>query len=193
MNVGVILLAAGGSVRMGRPKQLLPFRGKTLLRHAAETVTASGLRPAVVVLGPDHERMAAELTELPIAVAVNPDWERGIGSSIRAGVLAARASDPDALVITLADLPAVTPGLLWELARVHHATGCAVVACRYGDTTGVPALFARERLAELQALPDASGAKRLIEAAGSDVATVDFPGGNADIDTPADFDRLTTS
>lgn len=192
MSVGVVLLAAGGSTRMGRAKQSLPFRGTTLLRHAATAAAESGLVPAVVVLGARAGELEAELRGLPVAAVVNPEWESGLSASIRAGLTAALAADPrlEAVVLTLADLPAVTPELLAALARRHRDTGAKIVACRYADAAGVPALFARVHFPELLQLPDASGAKRLIAAAGADVEVVDFPGGAADIDTPADYARL---
>src|SRR5580692_2476743 len=86
IRVALILLAAGPSTRLGQPKQLLPFRGRSLLRHAAETALASSCRPVVVVLGASAERMKSELTDLPVMIAVNSGWESGMGSSIRAGL-----------------------------------------------------------------------------------------------------------
>jgi molybdenum cofactor cytidylyltransferase len=191
-SIGVVILAAGGSTRMGRPKQLLPYGESTLLRHAAAVAVASGLGPVIVVVGSDPDRMAAELDGLPVTPVANPDWERGLGTSVRAGVRAALEMTPDldAVILTLADLPLVTPRLLGRMAREHRERSSPIVACRYGGTAGVPALFGRSSFAALQSLPDDRGAKGLIAAAGSGIGLVDFPGGSADIDTPADYARL---
>lgn len=190
--VGVVLLAAGGSARMGRSKQLLPYRGTTLLRHAATVAAEAKLRPAVVVLGAEADRAAAELIGLPVLPVVNAEWARGLGTSIHVGVTAALAAEPNlsAVVLTLADLPLVTPDLLRQLARSHVETGRQLAACRYADAPGVPALFGRAFFPVLQALPDDQGAKKLLRAAGAEVTLIDFPGGAADIDTPAEYERL---
>src|SRR4051812_32915405 len=79
-NVGVIILAAGASTRMGRPKQLLLHRGQTLLRRAVETVLASDCRPVVVVIGAHADLVKRELEHLPVLVAENREWEKGMSS-----------------------------------------------------------------------------------------------------------------
>ncbi len=84
----LMILAAGASTRLGQPKQLLPFRGRSLLRHAAETALASVCRPVVVVLGAFAERLRHELNGLPVQVAMNLQWKEGMSSSIRAGLKA---------------------------------------------------------------------------------------------------------
>ena len=194
MGSGVVILAAGGSSRMGRPKQLLPFRGRTMLRHAAEVAVASGLRPVLVVLGDDADRMGTELDGLPVTPVLNPDWDRGMGTSVRAGVraLLVAAPDADAVVLTLCDLPLVTPDVFARLVETHRG-GHPVAACRYGDAAGVPTLFDRSYFPALQTLADGEGAKRLVAAAGPAVGFVAFPDGSADVDTPADYRRLVAS
>ncbi|MFC7666147.1 NTP transferase domain-containing protein [Hymenobacter humi] len=111
-TVALLLLAAGASTRMGQPKQLLPYRGRTLLRHAAETAVATGCRPVVLVTGAVHDALAAEIADLPIQVIHNPEWKTGMASSIRAGVIAAAQFQPTAYLIMLSDQPLVTPELL---------------------------------------------------------------------------------
>ena len=96
---------------MGRPKQLLPYRGRTLLRHAAETAVASGCGPIVLVTGALNEALAAEVAGLPIQAVHNSDWETGMASSIRAGLAAVEAAQPRAVLIMLSDQPHLTrPG-----------------------------------------------------------------------------------
>src|SRR3984957_901398 len=108
-GIAAILLAAGGSVRMGRRKQLLTYQGRTLLRRAAEAAVEAGCSPIVVVLGCEAERMAPELSDLPVIASVNIDWERGIGSSIKHGAARLLTLSPrvDAALILLSDQPLV--------------------------------------------------------------------------------------
>src|SRR4051794_21659175 len=110
-TAAVVILAAGGSQRMGRPKQLLPFRGRTLLRHVVETAISSACRPIIVTIGAHEHLLACELCPLPVLIAHNPAWADGIGSSLRVAInTLARLSgtDIDGVVITLADQPFVT-------------------------------------------------------------------------------------
>ena len=202
-SVGLILLAAGASSRLregqkgdGTPKQLLPWtNGRSLLRHAAETALASLCRPVVIVLGARREQMENELGDLPdIHIAHNPDWAQGMGASIRAGVRALllnTAVTPAAAVITLCDQPLVTPALIDALVSAHFTSGKPVVAAEYDGTRGVPALFSHALFDDLLGLDGAQGAKHLIAQHGSDaVHVVPFPGGEADIDTLDDYERL---
>src|SRR5579862_9316092 len=109
-GIGAIILAAGGSMRMGRPKQLLQFRGQSFLRRAATVAIDAKCNPVVVVVGNDAAAMLAELTSLPVHPIENPDWQRGIGTSIRAGVRKLLDLQPDmiATFIHLCDQPLVT-------------------------------------------------------------------------------------
>src|SRR5947209_8753927 len=102
-DIGLILLAAGGSTRMGRAKQLLVYRGKTLLRRAADAAVGSGCTPIVVVVGADAAEATRELAGLDLTVEVNPAWERGMGTSLRAGLARLLRERPDAtaVVVTL--------------------------------------------------------------------------------------------
>lgn len=191
-GVGGLILAAGASSRMGQPKQLLHFRGVSLLRHASQTALAGGLNPVVAVVGAHADPLRRELDGLPIRVVTNERWAGGIGTSIRAGV-AALATEIDALLILLADQPLVTPDLLSRLVNEQRASGAAIVATAYHGTRGVPAVFARSLFRALGELPDASGAKLLIDQGGAAVREIAFPDAAFDVDTPADAARLNRS
>ena len=192
MNVACIVLAAGGSTRLGSPKQLLVYEGKTLLRRAAETALATGCRPVVVVLGAGAEAHRTELAGLDACVVVNPTWERGMGSSLRLGMAAleneARA---DAVLLTLCDQPFVGKD---ELERLIHAWDggrqCSIAAAAYGETLGVPAVFGREYFNELAALPDAAGAKPILQRHATHTAAVPMPEAATDIDTREQYERI---
>ena len=189
--VALLLLAAGASTRMGRPKQLLPYRGRTLLRHAAETAVVAGCAPIVLVTGALHDELLAEIVGLPILAVHNPDWETGMASSIRAGLAAvAAAAAPRAVLVMLTDQPLVTPELLRQLIVQQQATQAPIVAAAYGETLGVPAIFDKSLLPELLKLQGAQGAGRLIARLGAAVGQVAFPAGLLDVDTPAQYTAL---
>jgi len=187
-----MILAAGASTRLGRPKQLLPFRGRTLLRHAAETALASLCRPVVVVLGAFAERLNLELAGLPVTVAMNPQWNEGMSSSIRAGLkaLAPDRDGPDAVVIMLCDQPLISAQFLDRLVAVRQTSGKGIVAAEYGGEAGVPALFSRAYFPELAALSGSRGAKPVIARHANDAERIPLPEAALDIDRQEDVQRL---
>jgi molybdenum cofactor cytidylyltransferase len=187
-----MILAAGASTRLGRPKQLLAFRGRTLLRHAAETARASLCRPVVVVLGAFAERLNRELAGLPVTVAMNPQWNEGMSSSIRAGLkaLAPEREGPDAVVIMLCDQPLVSAQFLDRLVAVRQTSGKGIVAAEYGGEAGVPALFSRAYFPELAALSGCRGAKPVIARHAKYTERIPLPEAALDIDRQEDVQRL---
>ena len=191
-SVGAIILAAGGSSRFGRPKQLLLFQGETLVRRAVRAVSDGGCGWIAVVAGEERDLIERELRETPAVLVENPDWQRGLGSSIRCGLSHLLSSRPgcDAVVLVACDQPFVDASLIKSLIAQQEASGKPIVASSYADTLGVPALFARACFESLLALPDDSGAKALIESRSADVAQIEFEQGALDIDTPADFERI---
>lgn len=191
-NIGVILLAAGGSSRMGRPKQLLPFGKTTLLRHAAETAVATGLSPIVVVLGAEDEACRAELNGLRVATVGNDEWARGMGGSIRTGLeeLERIAPGMEAALIMLHDQPRISASSLRELVKRWSAKGGTIAAAVYAGTTGVPAVFDRRHFAELKSLESGGGAKGILARHDARVARLELPEALDDIDSPEDYARL---
>lgn len=187
-TVGGIVLAAGGSSRMGKPKQLLEYRGRNLLRHAAEVAVASGVGPIVIVLGAQADRLVGELAGLRVQHIINADWQSGIGGSIRTGIRA--LPEVEAVVIILCDQPLTGPDIIARLVDAYRVSGSPIVASEYQGTVGVPALFARPYFQHLTKLADGAGAKSVIAQAGAIVQTVPFSGGAVDIDTPHEYERL---
>lgn len=187
--VGVILLAAGGSSRLGTPKQLLrDASGETLLARATRAALASACHPVVVVLGAGADAIRPALEGLPVTVAVNPDWESGMAASLQTGL--AVLGDADAALVMLCDQPGVTPALLTSLVDTYHRTGHALVACEYGGILAVPALFDHSLFPDLQALRGEQGARRVIQSYAGPLSRVPFPEGLSDVDTAADLARL---
>lgn len=193
-HVAAVILAAGGSSRFGQPKQLLSFRGETLVRRAVRVATDSGCAPVIVVVGESGPAIRVELRETPAVIIENPEWKRGLGTSVRRGTQFVIESAPavHALVLLVCDQPLVESSTIAALVAEHERSGKPIVASSYADTLGVPALFDRSCFGALLALPDDSGAKSLIAARPDDVASVPFEAGAIDVDTPADFQRLET-
>ncbi len=159
-----IILAAGGSSRLGQPKQLLLIDGESLVRRTARMAVEAGCASVFVVLGCDAARMQPELEDLSIGVIHNPDWQNGIASSITTGVAALTAREPavNNLLILVCDQSRLTTALLKELIDKHRSERATITASAYAGTTGVPAIFSRAIFPELAALSGDEGARRLI-------------------------------
>jgi molybdenum cofactor cytidylyltransferase len=191
-TIGVIILAAGGSRRLGTPKQLVQFDGETLLHRIVREAVSSGCSPIVVVLGSGSDMLMNELSGFDIMIATNPLWERGIGSSIKCGLRSLiEGGSIDAAIISVCDQPFVTAEVIDRLASSFRRTSKAVVASGYKQTAGVPALFSKQMFPVLLEIDDSKGAKQIIYALHADI--IPFPSGSCDIDTPADVVKLASS
>lgn len=192
LTVGAVILAAGDSARLGRPKQLLQFRGKSLLRRIVDAANEAGCSPIAVVIGNAAEKMAPELERTGVAIVENEDWRNGIGTSIRAGMqnLVERGRDLDAVILLVSDQPLVEKELIKQLIARYGETGKTIIASSYSETLGVPALFGRAHFMDLLALRDDSGAKSIILSKRECVVEFPFPQGEIDIDTLEDYERL---
>ena len=188
-EIPAVLLAAGGSTRMGRTKQLLPYRGRTLVWHAASELISAEVSPVILVTGHDSAAVAAAVSDLPLSICHHAAWQDGIGSTLRAGVRHAieRAPAAPAVLIGLADQPGVTADHLRALLAAA-GTG-RIAASGYTDSPGVPAVFPRAFFDALLAIPNTAGAKSVIAAFAA--ATIAIPLRRPeDIDYPADFTAL---
>ena len=192
INVGAVILAAGSSSRMGRPKQTLQFRGMSLLRRAATAALDAKCCPVVMVTGAHAELSRREVDQLDVHEAFNPNWETGMGSSVRAGIerLISINADVAAAVLLLCDQPHVTSAIVSSLLAACHTTGKSIIASAYGESFGVPALFSRTLFTELTQLAGSSGAKEIIKRHASETHFLPFPEGEVDVDTPDDFSGL---
>jgi molybdenum cofactor cytidylyltransferase len=190
-NIAVILLAAGGSTRMGSPKQLLSYQGRPLVRHAAQIAIASGGDPIVVVLGSRVEDARAALDGLDVVVVENTEWEKGLGTSIRAGISGAELLGCEGVILMLADQPMVTAEILKRLVEEHEETGRPIIASEYSGTVGVPAVFTREFFPNLKALLPSEGCKAVILAHLDQSIRIACPEAEMDIDTPEDYQAIS--
>lgn len=192
IRFGAVILAAGASTRMGRPKQLLEIEGKPLLVRAVEAALASPAWPVVVVLGANAEIIRPVLVRLPVLITENAAWAEGMAASIRAGVTTLQqfSRGLDAALIALCDQPAFSADIITQLLNAQRTSGRSIVAAHYAGRNGAPALFLREHFATLTHLTGEEGARALLNGDPSRVAPVDLPALAVDLDTPFDVASL---
>jgi molybdenum cofactor cytidylyltransferase len=191
-NIAIIILAAGRSARLGSPKQLLNYRGKTLLQHSIDTALESQASPVIVILGSVKETIEKQLDQTQIIILENTAWESGMASSISYGInkLNTIAPDSEAAILMVCDQPYVSASLLNELINKHLESGQSIIASSYENTLGTPALFHKSLFSELSALEGESGAKSLIKKYHQQTASVSFDQGSIDIDTRENYLNL---
>jgi molybdenum cofactor cytidylyltransferase len=192
-QVGIVILAAGGSTKLGSPKQLVRFKGKTVFRRSVESAVACDPHGLIVVLGSRAEEISIEAEGLPVEIVINKGWEVGISSSIKAGLARLIESRPDidAVIIMLSDQPFVDEKTIRSLSDTYGTSGKPIVASEYNGVLGVPALFDRVMFDDLMALEGDAGARVIIrQTASENIAPIPAPEAAFDIDTPQDRDRL---
>jgi CTP:molybdopterin cytidylyltransferase MocA len=191
-DVAAVILAAGNSQRMGRAKQLLQIGGRSLIRRAAEAAAEAGCAPVVVVVGARTDEVEAELSGSGAEIVRNEAWERGIGTSIRAGVarILALRHQPSAMALMLCDQPLVNAAVLGRLLAGHGGSGRPVTAAEFDGTLGPPVIVDASLFPALLALRDDRGAKALWMERPEIVQRVACPEAGMDVDTPEDFERL---
>lgn len=190
LGVGAVVLAAGPSTRMGRPKLLLTHKGVSLLRRAVDAAAAAGCADVVVVLGANADHYRPLLDGASARIVVNQYYGEGMSGSIQLGI-EALGDDIDAAVIMLADQPFIDAEIIARLIETYRTSRKKIVACQYGDVRGVPALFDRALFLELLLVTGDQGARAVMETYPGHVAVVEIPTVAADdIDTPEDARRL---
>ena len=189
--LAAVILAAGGSSRMGQPKQLLKFRGQSLLRRAIETALAVPANQVIVVLGAAADRLMAECEPTQATVVLNDQWQEGVSTSLRGG-LAAVASDARGVFIYPADMPLVTPEALRELAHRQQVSGRPAAMTEAGGVRGVPVFITRSLFPALMIQEGDIGGAQYLRAHPEAVEAVHFddPDLVRDVDRPEDYARL---
>ena len=189
--IGLLLLAAGASTRLGQPKQLLQFQGQSLLERSIGTAMTAAVDERLLVLGANANQIQDKVPLLGMEKLINPNWEEGMASSIRLGLnhLVQKRPSLDAVIIMLCDQPYVTPSLLNEFIAIYQETASPIVAAAYNDVLGVPALFAHGTFYKLLALQGDKGARAIIPDYQDFLQSVSFPKGTIDIDTPEDYQK----
>jgi molybdenum cofactor cytidylyltransferase len=191
VRVAAIVLAAGGSARMGQPKQLLPIGDRPMVRHVTEAIMAVGLAQVVVVTGANAEAVTAALAGLPVDIVLNEFWAEGMSSSIHTGLRALRPEIQAALLV-LGDQPALTPEVLELLVARYRATKASIIVPFYRGQRGNPVLFDREMFPELLAVQGDRGGRLLVKRHRGEVERVDLedPAVIMDIDSPQDYEGI---
>lgn len=185
MNCAAVILAAGASTRLGQPKQLIEYRGETLISRAQRLAYEAGAGPIFVVTGAVEDLP----THANATLIHNAEWQTGMASSVRAGV-DALGKEIDAVLLLTCDQPAITADHLRALI-LSTAETQAISASAYAHRIGVPAVFPRRFFEQLKTLTGDEGARKLLQS--DDVLTFALPGGEFDIDTPQDLARWHTS
>jgi molybdenum cofactor cytidylyltransferase len=184
----VVLLAAGGSRRFGRPKLLAKVDGETLLRRAARIALGSAPSGCVIVLGANATRLERELRGQPFRIVVNRKWRSGLASSLRAGVAALPRSAGGALIL-LADQIAIGPADLELLIAAWRASPRSIVTANADGVRGPPAILPRASFSELQSLRGDKGARELLRNAREAIIDISMPKAARDVDMPQDLER----
>lgn len=188
-NVGIIILAAGGSARMGRAKQLLPLNGQPLLLHTVDEALSTSVTNVLVVLGSTPGTYKDLLETYPVQLVVNESWQKGIGSSIKSGLVALQESttDLDAVLFLVGDQPAISFEYLCRIINTYYQSTANLIASGYSGTYGVPALFGKDFFQDILELNDSDGAKAILKKNEHLLTVLDCPEGAVDIDTPEDY------
>jgi molybdenum cofactor cytidylyltransferase len=185
-----VLLAAGTSSRMGQNKLFLRLDGSSVLRRAVRAAAQAGLDPLLVVLGHESERARAELEGLACTPVVNPDYARGMNTSLSAGI-SALPEGTAAAVVLLADMPFVDAAMIGQLVARWRGGRAPLVISTYDGIVAPPILYDRALFAELRALDAESCGKRVVKQHRSEAVEVAWPASAlADLDDPADVDRV---
>ena len=194
-SCGIVILAGGASTRLGRPKQLLQYRGKTLLNHAVNEAINAKADAVVVILGKNADLFEGEIDNQEVRVVINKNWKEGMASSVRLGLDTLLKSKPyiDAVILMVCDQPHISSSVLNELITKQQKTTKQIVTCNYGESIGPPALFHKKYFRDLAKLNGDVGARNIIEQNMHDVAMILFPEGNIDIDTEDDYEALRMS
>ncbi len=191
-SYGIILLAAGQSARLGKPKQLLNYKGKTLLEHSLQVAIETQLQPIITVLGANADLLKKSIDHFNTKVVINQQWSEGMASSIRCGMEELIKITPTiaGVIIMVCDQPYVTAKLLIDLVEKYKYSLKPIIASSYNNNIGTPALFDKTIFALLFSLKGDSGAKKIMKSNPDWVETVNFLFGEIDIDTTGDYDLL---
>ncbi|MFI5132287.1 MAG: NTP transferase domain-containing protein [Chitinophagales bacterium] len=191
-KIGIVVLAAGISSRLGSPKQLLSYKGKTLLRHAVDEAVNSSADFVVVVLGANAESCLNEIESSKAVVVENKEWKKGMASSLITGLktLLERGVSVDGVIFMVCDQPFVSAVVLDNLIKTYKETGKSIVASNYGEAIGPPAFFHQSFFTKLMQLKGDEGAKKIIQQHKEEAATILFPQGRVDIDRKEDYEKL---
>ena len=190
-SIAGVVLAAGTSTRMGRNKLFLELEGKTLVRHMVERAAKAGFDPLIVVLGHEADLVQRALEGLPFQPVTNHDYERGVNSSLRAGIQAASETPASAAVVMLADMPFVTTAMMTTMIDQYRRSDAPLVVSDYGGVNAPPTLYDRSLFGELAVSEGQGCGKHVVKRHRHEAESASWPvEALTDLDEPADYDRV---
>ena len=174
---------------MGQSKQLLEIDGEQLLLKSTRVALQSEAEKIIVVLGANEMAHRKTIEHLPVEIIANPDWETGMGSSLKKGLRQLLQVVPQlkAALVMVCDQPFLTTEHINKLIQTFTSTNSLIVASHYSGSAGVPALFEKSLFEKLLSVEDESGAKKIIQQHKAEIQTIDFLQGAIDLDTPDDY------
>ena len=189
--ISIVILAAGTSTRLGRPKQLLNLGGEPLLRHTLRNALASRAGEVVLVLGNQADAIAEAVGDLGQRTVINHDFSAGQSTSLRVGI-EALSNESDAAIVMLGDQPMVTTKMLDRIIERFEQSGALIVQPVYGETPGNPVLLARSLFPELLEIAGDQGARGVIKSHAKEIERVRISDGlpPGDVDTEEDYQAL---
>lgn len=192
METGIIILAAGNSSRLGQPKQLLEFNGKTLISHVIDEAEEAKIHPIIVVIGANSDFIRQEIKDKNVQIVDNENWESGMASGINAGLSALLNynNEIENIIISVCDQPFITSEIFTSLINTKNKSGKGIVASFYQNIMGTPVLFDKKYFGDLKTLTGDEGAKKTLKLYPNDLVSVPFEKGEFDIDTQSDYLNL---
>jgi molybdenum cofactor cytidylyltransferase len=187
INIPIIILAAGSSSRLGRPKQLLEYQGETLLNRTIRIANEVSSN-VCLVLGANFEIISKSILNKQCKIIFNENWQTGMASSITKSI--EHYFDFEKLIIAICDQPFLNTNIFLELIEKSESSLKPIVASNYGNQLGVPILFNQLIYSSLQQLNGDKGARVILHKFVNDIAEIDFAKGELDVDTEEDWQRI---
>jgi molybdenum cofactor cytidylyltransferase len=190
MNIGVVILAAGESKRMGVPKQILPIFGIPMLKYLVDEVLDTEAHPVTVVVGANKTKIVPLLENIPIGIIDNPDWQKGMGSSMKMGLVGSYLITKgfDGLIFMTSDMPFVNAEVINKLIKTaREFPDKTIIASKYAGTLGIPVLYKKERFEDILDMKPEHGAKQFFNKYPDEIVPVEFDLGAIDLDTKEDY------
>ena len=190
-NIAILLLAAGESKRMGKPKQLLKWGKSTLLNHSIKQAVASKADAVYVVLGANYDQVVASITDPTVTILNHKKWNQGLGSSLGYGVRKLADRNFNGILLMLADQPEVDTSFLNKLISAFEKSQKPIISTAYKKGTGgVPVLFGKSYFKHLLSLSGEIGGKQLIENNVSSALLIEPKNPIKDIDTVEAYEKI---
>ena len=175
---------------MGELKQLMMYKGRTLLQHIICEAKEASLEPVICVTGCQSGCVAENISGMGVSVVYNGRWPEGMGSGISTGIKQLKFWDVDAVIVAVSDQPYVSSALFQKMLDLKSKSEKGIVACSYAGTLGTPVLFLKKYFNRLESMDGNEGAKKIVKLNPDDVCSIEFENGSIDIDTKEDYEKL---